>query len=187
MSLVIVLGWDTTNLLGVCACWTHAGLVHVVVESSDSAALCDFFFVLLLDDSVIAIWPGSDGQLWFATMGGISRYDGRRFVNYTQDDGLSGYQLQGTFADRQGQLWFVAGGGLCRFDRDRFVFLAGSDLELGIFNRANIAVEQGQMWLANLAGKLLRFDGEAFETGEIAGRQVGDLIHSTITCDYFAS
>ena len=37
----------------------------------------------LANDSVTAITPDSRGFLWFATLDGLSRYDGSAFVNYS--------------------------------------------------------------------------------------------------------
>lgn len=42
----------------------------------------------LAHDSVNQIVRDSRGFLWFCTSEGLSRFDGRRFTNFTQDDGL---------------------------------------------------------------------------------------------------
>ena len=42
----------------------------------------------LLRDEVLRIRQDSRGFLWFCTQGGLSRFDGYGFTNYTMDDGL---------------------------------------------------------------------------------------------------
>lgn len=42
----------------------------------------------ILSDYVTCIEQDSTGFIWFGTDRGLSRYDGRDFVNYTQSDGL---------------------------------------------------------------------------------------------------
>ena len=42
----------------------------------------------LVNDYVTKIYPDSHGFLWFCTNDGLSRFDGYKFKNYTQDDGL---------------------------------------------------------------------------------------------------
>lgn len=71
-----------------------------------------------------------DGSLWIATDNGVSHYDGNRFQNFTQTDGLShskvwsicsnekskGLQPDGTGGD----IWFGTDNGLTRYDGKAF-------------------------------------------------------------------
>ncbi len=68
----------------------------------------------LANDSVTAITPDSRGFLWFATLDGLSRYDGNAFVNYTTDDGLPNRMVWAVAEDREGGLWSGTTGGLVR-------------------------------------------------------------------------
>lgn len=43
----------------------------------------------LLQSQVYDLMQASDGQLWMTTMGGISRFDGKTFYNYTTREGLT--------------------------------------------------------------------------------------------------
>ena len=43
----------------------------------------------LVNNRVRALYQDSRGRLYFATYGGLSVYDGARFINYTTDDGLA--------------------------------------------------------------------------------------------------
>src|SRR5882762_7858712 len=43
----------------------------------------------LVNNDVLNIYQDSQGFIWFCTRGGLSRYDGTRFTNYTTDNGLT--------------------------------------------------------------------------------------------------
>jgi ligand-binding sensor domain-containing protein len=45
------------------------------------------------------------GFMWFATSAGISRYDGKQFVNYTVSDGLPDNDIFGFYEDVFGRIW----------------------------------------------------------------------------------
>jgi signal transduction histidine kinase/ligand-binding sensor domain-containing protein len=68
----------------------------------------------LANDSVTAITPDSRGFLWFATLDGLSRYDGSAFVNYSTEDGLPDRMVWAVAEDREGGLWIGTAGGLVR-------------------------------------------------------------------------
>ena len=53
----------------------------------------------------------SKGHLWFATRGGLSRYDGRSFQNFTTEEGLPGFELHSLLEDSRGHLWIGMQGG----------------------------------------------------------------------------
>ena len=74
-----------------------------------------------------------DGYLWIATlMGGISRFDGVRFVNFdlesTQGHGPT--TVNHLFTDSSGRLWVNAHSGLDRYDEGRFISEVRQDLRI---------------------------------------------------------
>ena len=59
----------------------------------------------------------SEGVMWLATEGGVSRYDGREFVNFTVEDGLPVSFVTSVCPDAHGAMWFgLWGGGVTRYD-----------------------------------------------------------------------
>ena len=57
-----------------------------------------------------------DGAAWFATAGGISRFDGYEFSNLTRAEGLPTVDAKGVAQTRDGGVWFACGlGGLVRY------------------------------------------------------------------------
>jgi len=59
----------------------------------------------LPSDSVMDILRDSRGSMWFATLDGLSRFDGHEFVNYSTDDGLPDRMIWAIGEDRQGSIW----------------------------------------------------------------------------------
>ena len=62
--------------------------------------------VSLLDQS---IWAGTWG-------GGVSRFDGKKWHNYTTHDGLAGDIVYSIVQEPNGVLWFGTNGGISRYD-----------------------------------------------------------------------
>jgi streptogramin lyase len=68
------------------------------------------------------------GFLWFATQGGLFRYDGQNFVTYRYDvnnpNSLSNDYIESVFLDSRGLLWMThwQQGALTTFDTERGVF-----------------------------------------------------------------
>ena len=60
------------------------------------------------------------GHIWFATQGGINRYDGKSVVVYEHDasdeTSLSHNFVFSLYIDRQGDLWVASNGGIDRYD-----------------------------------------------------------------------
>jgi transcriptional regulator with PAS, ATPase and Fis domain len=70
---------------------------------------------LACSNSVSHIAQDRGGALWFGTVGGLSRYDGQRFVTYTTEDGLADNKVNAIYEDREGNLWFGTGRGVTRY------------------------------------------------------------------------
>lgn len=53
-----------------------------------------------------AVLQTADGYLWIGGYGGLVRYDGREFCNYsTEESGLTSSAIRALFEDRDGNLW----------------------------------------------------------------------------------
>jgi len=60
------------------------------------------------------------GHLWVATLGGLSRFDGKNFNNYTVRDGLLSNTISAVDVDKRGMIWVGTMRGLSRFDGKTF-------------------------------------------------------------------
>jgi len=71
----------------------------------------NYVFSLVADGE--AVWVGTWG-------GGVGRFDGRRFRNYTRDDGLPGEIVYALARDGDGRVWAGTDGGVAWFDGRRW-------------------------------------------------------------------
>ncbi|NNC85253.1 MAG: histidine kinase [Bacteroidia bacterium] len=60
----------------------------------------------LISNTVYNVLQDSKGYYWFATEAGIARYDGKRFKNFTKNDGLGDNINFGVFEDSKNRIWF---------------------------------------------------------------------------------
>jgi len=67
-----------------------------------------YVFSVLIDDEDV-LWAGTWG-------GGLARFDGERWVNYTEAEGLAGNIVYALERDAAGVLWIGTNKGLSRFD-----------------------------------------------------------------------
>lgn len=83
------------------------------------------FFNLNVESGLIQsqsrdITQDKQGHLWIATLGGLSRYDGKTFRNYTIRDGLQSNTVNAVAADKHGILWVGGPNGLSSYDGRKF-------------------------------------------------------------------
>jgi streptogramin lyase len=70
--------------------------------------------------AVRGILQDEDGTMWFATNGGVSRYESGVFTNYTAAHGLSADSVWSMMLDSAGTIWVGTHEGVCRFDGESF-------------------------------------------------------------------
>ena len=71
--------------------------------------------------SVLALAQDRDGYLWIGSQGGLSRYDGVRFVRYGQEDSPAlGSQVIALSAGKDGRPWIATSQGLLLYQDGRF-------------------------------------------------------------------
>lgn len=70
----------------------------------------------LASNNINAIAIDKEGNKWFGTDAGISKFDGTTWTNYTTSDGLPGNRVRAIAIDKEGIKWFGTIGGISRFD-----------------------------------------------------------------------
>jgi len=90
---------------------------------------------------------------WFGTWGGgLARFDGRTWKNYTTRDGLAGNVVNSIAIDRRGILWLGTDAGVSRFDGSKFKTFTTAD---GLYHDAVYAVAidgAGAKWFGTYGG-----------------------------------
>ncbi len=121
----------------------------------------------LADNSVLAIHRDRDNVLWIGTDVGVSRYDGKEFVNFTSRDGLAHDQVGAIYSAPDGTMWFSmgmysTGTGVTRYDGREFVNFT---IEDGLAHNSVWAIHcdsNGVMWFGTDDGGVSRYDGKTF-------------------------
>lgn len=119
----------------------------------------------LVNSIVKTIFLDSKGYLWFGTQGGVSRFDGKKFENFTDKDGLAGNDITCITEDKNGKIWFAAyGSGISFYDKGRFT---NFDTTNGLSSNevySLVCDDAGNMWVATYGGGIQQYDGKKFTT-----------------------
>ena len=109
--------------------------------------------------SVMGVAQTPDGYLWIGTiMGGVSRFDGLRFVNFDLEgtQGQGPMQVNRLFTDSAGRLWVHTFFGLWRYDAGRFVSELPKEMSRDLRLSALAYSTSNQVLLTTSQPKLLR-------------------------------
>ncbi|MBX7095371.1 MAG: histidine kinase [Flavobacteriales bacterium] len=135
----------------------------------------------LAQSQVSAMVQDKRGYLWFATFGGLSRFDGLEFVNYTKNDGLVENQLYSVFLDSKNRIWIGAISAYSVYDGLNFTSKRFPESHSG-FNIISICEDKsGKIWFALEGGGLACTNGERLD---FYGLESGlDLNVRSVFCD----
>jgi len=69
----------------------------------------------IICDTVLSIAKDLDGNIWFGTSNGVSRFDGNSFTNFTTANGLANNKVNTISIDIDGSVWFGTDNGISHF------------------------------------------------------------------------
>jgi ligand-binding sensor domain-containing protein len=102
---------------------------------------------------IISLAVDRDGIVWAGTWGGgLARFDGKAWRNYTVRDGLPGNHVFMQHIDANGVHWIGTNDGLARRDGDRFQVLRTAD---GLFANTVFSMASGpngSLWVGSFGG-----------------------------------
>ncbi len=100
----------------------------------------------LPDAYILHIYQDSNGFLWIGTANGLSRFDGKEFVNYNVADGLPDEYVNAVIEDRYHRLWVGTRRGIAQMKGGKLTRYPTSDsLTIGfVFGIREMA--SGQIW-----------------------------------------
>ena len=126
----------------------------------------------LAHNVVTAVVQAKDGAMWFATRGGISRYDGTTWRTFTEKQGLPANGFSGLYEAEDGTLWATGGLGfrgqienhIARLAGDRWepVMLPGNLVDVNV--GPVIGVGEGDLCFATGGMGILHFTGDEWKT-----------------------
>ncbi|GAB5537640.1 MAG: hybrid sensor histidine kinase/response regulator [Rubricoccaceae bacterium] len=102
------------------------------------------------------IFEDSNGYIWTATQGGVSRFDGVEFVTYTVADGLPRNWVLSVTEDASGRIWAGTYDGLAVFERGRFWPMGGA-VKTKILS---VAAEGDRIWVGTEGSGLIALEGK---------------------------
>jgi len=97
-----------------------------------------FFKVYNINDglpstSVYGAYQDKYGYLWICSPSGLSRFDGRQFVNYSLAEGLPALNTVRVFQDSKDRLWTGTTAGMAQFVDNRFISFSSSDGQTNMY------------------------------------------------------
>lgn len=112
----------------------------------------------MVDNVVFDLFEDYRGNIWFATAQGVSKYDGRSFINVDSTVSLPG-QVYAISEDKYLVMWFGGENGLFRYN-DTVVEEVQTTYNTSYMNTRDLYCdEQGTMWVGTARG-LYRYDWE---------------------------
>ncbi len=106
----------------------------------------------LLNDIVTSVTIDLQGNKWFVTSTGVSKFDGTNWTNYTTSNGLVSNAVSSIKVDLQGNKWFGTNAGVQKFDGTTWTNYTSNN---GLLNDTigSIAIDQqGNKWFTTKAG-----------------------------------
>ena len=110
----------------------------------------------LAQSQVYALIADRQGHIWAGTQGGgLSSFDGRQFITYTEFDGLAGNYIHALWEDPAGDIWIGTNKGVSLFDGRRFslqlawdgvVAIAGNNTSVYILTEGALFCYQSDCW-----------------------------------------
>ncbi len=102
---------------------------------------------------IVSLLVDDDGIVWCGTWGGgLARYDGKTWRNYTVTDGLPGNHVFMLHKEANGQMWIGTNNGLARRDGDKFTVMT---TEHGLFSNNVFSMAtgaDGDRWIGSFGG-----------------------------------
>jgi ligand-binding sensor domain-containing protein len=102
---------------------------------------------------IVALQVDNDGVVWAGTWGGgLARFDGKTWRNYTVTDGLPGNHVFMLHKDPKGILWVGTNAGLARMDGDKFTVMTTAQ---GLFSDNVFSMTTGaagDQWIGSFGG-----------------------------------
>ena len=102
---------------------------------------------------IVALEVDKNGTVWVGTWGGgLARFDGKTFKNYTVKDGLASNHVFMLHEDRNGVLWIGTSNGMSKFSDNGFSTMTTAD---GLFSNTIFSMDTQKndtLWVGSFGG-----------------------------------
>lgn len=134
----------------------------------------------LAHNVVTTVVQTPDGAMWFATLGGVSRYDGRVWKTYGVEDGLPGNAVLDLVATSDNEVWAALGRRLDRqpqqalahFSQNEWRGIDGPEWLGQVGVRHILALDRNRVCFVTDDGRLLRLTGAKLDVVTRDGRPI---------------
>jgi len=139
----------------------------------------------LVHNNVLSFKEDNAGNFWFGTDSGVSKFNGKIFINYTKANGLINNNINCIEKDKDGNMWFGTDSGVSKFNGENFInFTTQQGL---VNNEVNVitADSYGTIWVGTPHGlskyELHENDGQPGFTNYTKANGLTDNNITTIT------
>ena len=102
---------------------------------------------------MFSILNAKDGSIWAGTWGGgLARFDGAKWTNYTTVEGLPGNHVFMLHKDPKGRIWIGTNNGVTWQEGGRFKVMTTAD---GLFSNTVFSMvtgPDGSLWMGSFGG-----------------------------------
>jgi ligand-binding sensor domain-containing protein len=99
-----------------------------------------------------SVYQDKYGYLWVGTTAGLSRFDGRQFVNYSIADGLPSLITVRIFQDSKERLWVGSFAGMAQFKNNRFITYPTNDQYNNFYVFNFVETKDKRIWVLTEKG-----------------------------------
>lgn len=92
------------------------------------------------------VFEDRNGYLWVSSNEGVSRFDGRQFINYGLNEGVPSISSNRCFQDSQLRLWVCTPAGIAQFRNERFISYPTSDNQINLYIFNIIETKEKKIW-----------------------------------------
>ncbi len=119
----------------------------------------------------------SDGYVWIGSYGGLIRYDGTDFRNYSVEGAIGSSSIRSLFEDSQGRLWIGTNdAGVYMMEKDVFTKISSPDNYTFLCIRDFCEGADGRIYVASSSG-MGEINGDAISAYDIDG-VLGNTIYN---------
>jgi len=129
----------------------------------------------LVQTQVRAIDQDDNGNLWIATVGGVSKFDGVDVTNYSKSDGLTANQVDHLLVDADNRVWMACGNDVSLIQGDRITNFSLPETYAN-YRMDYLYKEEDTIWCATRRHSLIKLVFDSEYTSITAHSQVGDSL-----------
>ena len=115
----------------------------------------------LINNYVNSIYVDKIGLVWIGTKGGISLFDGKKFISIDENSGLINNEVQTIIESKNKDIWVGTWNGLAKIKGDS---MTDFDEEEGLFDKKVYALAEdtkSNIWIGTFGGGLYRYNANS--------------------------